>query len=141
MVLSIVYSRHHLDQEEAHNRHGREVTPGNPSSVGSWNTFLKSWVKYCSLPSAMLADNELESAHNFSREAGLQGIMMHTTNRMSPWENGLAEGHIGAVNDLLQTEILTKQISSMGALDNLVSNLQNSKSSRSFRGGSVHLNL
>ena len=87
MVLSIVYSRHSTDQAEVDNLLGREVTPGNPSSLDSWSTFLQSWVKYFSLPRAMLLDNGLEFAHNFFRGAELQGIMLHTINRMSPWEN------------------------------------------------------
>ena len=52
----------------------------------------------------MLVDNGLEFAHNFSRGAELQGIMLHTTNRMSPWENGLAERHIGIAKDVLEKE-------------------------------------
>ena len=57
MELSIVYSRHLLDQEEADNRQGREVTPGNPSSWDSWNTFLQPWVKCFYLLRAVLADD------------------------------------------------------------------------------------
>ena len=80
-------------------------------------------------------DNGLEFSHNFSRGAELQGIMSHTANRMSPWENGLAERHIGVAKDLLEKEILTQQVSSMDALDNLISILQSSTNSRPIRGG------
>ena len=97
--------------------------------------FIQSWVKYLSPPRAILVDNGLEFAHNFARGAELQGIMVHTTNRMSPWENGLAERHIGVVKDLVENEILTQHISSMEAFDNLISNLQSSKNSRPIRGG------
>ena len=110
MILSIVYSQNPLDQEEIDNVQGRVVTPGNPSSLDSWNTFIRSWTKYFPLPRALLTDNDLEFAHNFTRGAEVCGIMVHITNRMSPWENGLAERHLGAVNDLLENEILVQQI-------------------------------
>ena len=89
IVFSIVHSHHPLDQEEVENVVGREVTPGNTSSLDSWHTFIQSWVKYFSLPRAILVDIGFAFAHNFARGAELHGIMVHTTNRMSRRENSL----------------------------------------------------
>ena len=83
----------------------------------------------------MLVDNGLEFAHNFSRGVELQVILLHITNRMSPLENCLAERHIGVAKDILEKKILTQQISSLEALDNLISTLQSSKNSRPIHGG------
>ena len=83
----------------------------------------------------MLVDNGLEFAHNFSRGAELQGIMLNFTNRMSPWENGLAERHIGIAKNVIEKEILSQQISSLEDLDRLLANVQSSRNSSPIQGG------
>ena len=75
-----------------------------------------------------MTDNGLEFAHNLARGAELFGIMIHTTNRM-------AKRHVGAVKDLLEKEIMVRQMSSMDSPDNLISHLQSSKNARHIRGG------
>ena len=43
--------------------------------------------------------------------------MLNSTKRMSPWENGLAERHIGIAQNVIEKEILSQQISSLEDLD------------------------
>ena len=61
--------------------------------------------------------------------------MLHTTTRMSPWENGLAERHIGIAKDVLEKEILSQQISTLEDLDNLLATVQSSRNSSPIRRG------
>ena len=81
----------------------------------------------------MLVDNGLEFAHNFSRGAELQGIMLNSTNRMSPLENGLAERHIGIAKNVIDKETLSQQISNLEDLDRLLANVQSSRNSSPIR--------
>ena len=83
----------------------------------------------------MLVDNGLEFAYNFARGAELHGIMLHTTNRMSPWESCLAERHIGMAKDVIEKEILIQQISNFSDLDKLLATVQSSRNSSPIRGG------
>lgn len=83
----------------------------------------------------MLVDNGLEFAHNFFRGAELQGIMLNSTNRMSPLENGLAERHIGIAKDAIEKEILCQQISTLEDLDKLLATVQSSLNSSPIRRG------